>query len=323
MKRFVVLGTLLLSMIPAFAAAEPFTVKQQLVDDRKAVIAMVESVRDVQARARISGTVSLLNVREGDRVDEGQKIAVIGDPKLAIKGQGMDARIQAAQSTFDKAKIDFARASELRQSGYGTQAKLDEARANLQIAENNLQAARAEKQEVSQQATEGAVLAPSAGRILKVPVAVGSVIMAGETVATLAQENYILRLELPERHARFLRAGDAVLIGSRGLEDCNGEKLETGTVRLVYPEIKNGRVMADVEAPGLGDYFVGERTRVYVSTGQRPALIVPSAYMYRRAGVDYVKLENGMEIVVQPGQNLDGKVEILAGLNDGDVVVKP
>jgi membrane fusion protein, multidrug efflux system len=70
---------------------------------------------------------------------------------------------------------------------------------------------------------------------------------------------------LPERHARFMRAGDAVQIGARGLED-EGAKRE-GRVRLVYPEIEGGRVIADVEVPALGDYFVGERTRVYVNTG--------------------------------------------------------
>lgn len=321
MKHSILFIALILTSVPAWAGE--FTVKQETVDDRKAVIATVESSHEVQARARINGTLSLLNVREGDHVEAGDKIAVVGDPKLAIKGQGLEARIQAAQSAYDKAKLDYGRANELRQTGYGTQAKLDEARANLQIAEKNLEATKSEKQEVSQQTTEGAVLAPSSGRVLKVPVALGSVVMTGETVATLSQENYVLRLELPERHARYLRAGDTVQIGVRGLQPVAGEDIRTGTVSLVYPEIKDGRVIADVEAKDLGDYFVGERTRVYVTTGQRLALMVPSGMIYRRAGVDYVKLKGGIEVVVQKGQKIDDKTEILAGLNDGDVVVSP
>ena len=313
----------MLCALPARAAESEFTVHRQMVDDRKAVLATIQSVHEVQARARIGGTISLLAVKEGDHVEAGDKIAVIGDAKLAIKGTGLEAHIQAAQSAYDKAKIDFARANELRQSGYGTQARLDDARTNLQVTEHNLQAVRAEKQEVSQTATEGAVLAPNAGRVLKVPVAVGSVIMPGETIATLSQENYVLRLELPERHARYLKAGDTVQIGSRGLQPDINEAIRTGTVRLVYPEIKDGRVMADVVASDLGDYFSGERTRVYVSTGQRPALMVPADYPYHRAGATYVKLKDGTEVVVQVGQLLDNKIEILAGLNDGDVAVKP
>ena len=73
-------------------------------------------------------------------------------------------------------------------------------------------------------------------------------------------------------------------------------------MRLVYPEIQGGRVIADVEVPGLGDYFVGERTRVYVDAGTRRTLVVPASYVYRRAGVNYVRLAGGDEIVVQPGE---------------------
>ena len=305
------------------AATQEFTVKQQMVDDRKAVIATVESVHELQARARIDGTITALMVKEGDRVQSGDKIAVIADRKLAIRMQALQARYQSAEAELDKAKIDYGRAEELRKNGFATQARLDAARTSLDVATKSLEAAKAERQLVVQQTAEGAILAPGPGRVLKVPVAVGSVIMAGETVATLSQENYILRLELPERHARFLKAGDAVLVGSRGLENESTETLHTGRVRLVYPEIKDGRVIADVVAPELGDYFVGERTRVYVSTGQRAALVIPQGYAYRRFGVSYVKLKSGAEVVVQMGMPTNDGIEVLSGLKVGDVVVKP
>ena len=46
-------------------------------------------------------------------------------------------------------------------------------------------------------------------------------------------------------------------------------------MRIVYPEIQGGRVVADVDVSGLGDYFVGERTRVYIDAGKRRAIVVP------------------------------------------------
>jgi len=326
MIRFTSLAAFALTLASWTALAQPstpFVVTKTLVDDSKAVIATIESVRDVQARARINGTVSLLAVKEGDSVKAGDKIAVVGDPKLAIRGQGMDSRIMAAQSAFDKAKIDFTRADELRRAGYGTQAKLDEARAVLDIAQHTLDAAKAEKQEVAQTATEGAVLAPGAGRVLKVPVAVGSVVMAGEVVATLSQENSILRLELPERHARFIKAGDKVRIGPRGLGPLGAQETKTGTIRLVYPEIKDGRVRADVTAEGLDGYFVGERALVYVATGQREAIMIPETFVFRRAGVDFVRLEGGYDVPVQTGAPQGSLVEVLSGLRDGDRVEAP
>jgi hypothetical protein len=94
-------------------------------------------------------------------------------------------------------------------------------------------------------------------------------------------------------------------------------------VRIVYPEIQGGRVIADVDVEGLGNYFVGERTRVYVTTGKRETILAAREAIYRRAGVDYIRLKDGAEIVVQTGEQRGEDVEILSGLHDGDVVVTP
>ena len=121
-----------------------------------------------------------------------------------------------------------------------------------------------------------------------------------------------------------MRAGDVVLIGARGPAERAGREARQGRVRIVYPEIQGGRVIADVEVAGLGDYFVGERTRVYVNTGLRRAIVVPAAYVYRRAGVNYVKLADGAEVVVQPGETRDGAASrSSSGLKDGDTLVSP
>ena len=94
-------------------------------------------------------------------------------------------------------------------------------------------------------------------------------------------------------------------------------------MRTVYPEIQGGRVIADVEVAGLGDYFVGERTLVWIGAGARRIIVVPSAFVFRRAGVNYVKLADGSEVVVQPGEKRGDGIEILAGLADGDALVAP
>ncbi len=322
MIRLLFVIALLAGLAPA-ALAEDATVARRSIEDRKAVIATVEPVHELLARARIAGTISTLSVKEGDRVAAGDRIAVIADQKLLLQMQALQSRIQAQQAERDQAQIDFSRASELRRSGAGTQVALDQAKTRLDVAERNLAALRSDRQVIEQQSTEGAVLAPGAGRVLKVPVSEGSVVLAGETIASLAADNYILRLQLPERHARFMKAGDIILIGARGLQPQEPETLRRGRVALVYPQIDQGRVIADVEVEGLGDYFVGERTRVYVATGTREALVVPEQCVYRRFGVSYARLKDGTEVVIQVGLPVEGGIEILAGLREGDVVTTP
>lgn len=326
MSRRIVLSILTLALGYATAAgaqSETATVHLTSVDDRKAVIATVEPVHQLLARSRIAGTITAVNVKEGDKVKAGDKIAIVGDEKLMLQMRATQSRIEAQQAERAQARIDFDRATTLRRTGAGSQAKLDEAKTRLQIAERNLQALQSDRQVIEQQSIEGAVLAPGAGRILTVPVAEGSVVMGGDTVATMATDDYILRLELPERHARFLKTGDEILVGARGMGETESSSTRPGKVVLVYPHIDQGRVVADVAVEGLGDYFVGERTRVFVATGKREALVLPETFIYRRFGVSYAKLKNGMEVVVQVGQPVTGGLEILSGLNDGDVVVMP
>jgi len=167
------------------------------------------------------------------------------------------------------------------------------------------------------------VLAPAAGRVLRVHVTEGAVIMPGEPVAAIAAERYVLRIELPERHARFIRVGDEVLVGERGLAVGDAAGQRKGTITQVYPEMSNGRVVADVEVAGLGDYFVGERTRVHVATGKRKTILVPADYLHRRYGVTFVRVKGEGEVMVQPGQRLGEQVEILSGLRAGDILLRP
>jgi multidrug efflux system membrane fusion protein len=313
---------LLNGCVSAGFAAEQ-TVRLRTVDDRKAVISTVEPVRQLVARARIGGTITSLTVKEGYWVNANEHIAVIADQKLLLQMQALQSRIQAQQANRDQAQINFDRVQKLRAANVSSQAQLDQARTSLDVAQRTLQALFSDRQVIEEQVSQGAVLAPGTGRVLKVPVSEGTVVMPGETIATIAINNYILRLQLPERHAQFMKTGDAILIGARGLQVQQQETLRRGRVVLVYPEIEQGRVIANVEVESLGDYFVGERTRVYIAAGTREALVVPEDAVYRRFGVNYVKLKDGTEVVVQVGLPVEGGIEILAGLHEGDVVITP
>lgn len=304
------------------ALAQEITVEERMVDDLKAVFATVASLDTTLARSRIGGTITGLAVDEGSRVEEGALLARVEDPKLALDVAALDSRIVSAEAEVKLAGIERERINTLRRKGTVSQAMLDSADTALSVATGKLAALRAGRAQVLERQSEGDVLAPKPGRVLQVPVTDRQVILPGETVAVIAAQDYVLRLHLPERHARFLKQGDPVLVGARGLA-VEDETLREGRVRQVYPELERGRVVADVTAEGLGDYFVGERTRVYVATGQRPAIVVPADYLFTRSGVTYAHLAGLGDAVVQPGLPADGGIEILSGLRPGDVLMKP
>lgn len=310
-------------------AVDTFGVAPVTVADEKVVFATVESVNMIPARARIGGIIAELTVKEGDRVESGQVVANVGDEKLVLQMKSLDAQIAGLEAQLAQAQTDLARAESLFEKGTIPRARLDEARTAANVATNQMRARTAERSVIQQQFSEGSVLAPAAGRVVKVPVSTGAVILPGETVIMIAERTYVLRLRVPERHARFLKAGDQIRL-DRG--EIGEPGVRFGKIRLVYPQIEDGRVTADAVVEGLGDYFVGERVRVWVSGGERKAFVIPAAFVSTRFGIDYVKLRRGddtvIDVPVQRGRDTphpdrpDG-LEILSGIKAGDVLVRP
>jgi RND family efflux transporter MFP subunit len=327
--RIAIIPTVLLALLAQQALAqETYTVEPKTVADEKVVFATVESANVVPARARIGGTVAELSVKEGDEVKQGQVVATVGDEKLVLQMKSLDAQIAGLEAQLTQAQSDLARAEDLFSKGTIPKTRLDETRTAFNVATNTHRARIAERSVIEQQLTEGKVLAPTAGRVLQVPVTTGTVILAGEPVARIAEKNFVLRLRVPERHARFLKAGDSVRIDGEEL-GANGAKF--GTIKLVYPRIEDGRVVADAQVKGLGDYFVGERIRVWVSGGERQSYIVPASFIVTRFGIDYARVSKGkntIDVPVQRGRELPrpdmpDALEILSGLKPGDVLVRP
>ncbi|OIQ68673.1 hypothetical protein GALL_497310 [mine drainage metagenome] len=172
------------------------------------------------------------------------------------------------------------------------------------------------------------MLAPAGGRVLKKLVAVGSVVLPGDPIAMIAEQDFKLRLRVPERHARFLKAGDKIRVDGAEFGD---QTPKSGVIDLVYPQIEDGRVIADATVPGLGEYFVGDRLRVWISGGSRTAFVIPSNYVTTRFGIDYVKIRQAdrtIDVPVQRGRDLPSPefpngLEILSGIRPGDQLVQP
>jgi len=330
------LGRLLIGVFALFylgvcaQAAKPeeaeLLVKRQPVYDMKSLFASVQTVDVTLARARIGGTLVELLVDEGDTVEAGQKLARVRDPKLRLQIAASASKLRSLEAQLQLAKTTLQRVSKLYKRGKISEAKLDEAQTRVDVVSADIAALKSDQGVILQAQIEGDVLAPASGRVLKVNITQGSVVLPGEAIASIAAESYILRLMLPERHARFIKQGDTVLVGQRGMLDSSfiaeDRAYREGVITQVYPELDNGRVVADVTVEGLGDFFIGERVRVWVSTDKRQAFVIAAEYLHRRYGLSYVYLSRGVEVVVQPGQAVEGGVEILSGLREGDVLVK-
>ncbi|MBN2906595.1 MAG: efflux RND transporter periplasmic adaptor subunit [Rhodobacteraceae bacterium] len=311
----------LLVALPAWAGV--LVLEPTEITEWKAVYGEVETRDRVPARARIGGTVVQLLVTEGDSVQAGQQIALVEDDKLNFQLRAIDAQLGALQTQLETAQTDLDRGESLRERGIITQQRLDQLRTQVDVLQGQIDSTRAERRVIEQQVTEGGVLSPDNGVVLSVPIALGSVITPGETVAEIGGGGVFLRLSIPERHATALATGGEISFGEgAGLDG------QTGRLAKVYPQIEGGRVLADVEVEGLDGRFIGRRVPVRLPVATRAALLVPVAAVSRAGGLDFVTVEGPQGPVrraVVPGQSVRHAgadwVEILSGLAAGDRVV--
>lgn len=321
MRRFAM--SLILMLAPALAAAETVTITPEPVTEWKAVYGRIETKETVPARARLGGLVAEMLVSEGDLVEAGQRIAMVRDDKIDFQIAATDARTDALRSQLSTAESELERGETLIERGVITTQRLDQLRTSAEVLRGQILSIAAERDVLIQLASEGEVLAPDAGRVLTVPVTLGAVILAGEPVATIGSGGFFLRLAIPERHAGALTEGTALRIAA------SGQNLE-GRIAKVYPQIENGRVIADVELADIDTAFVNARVLVELPVGERSAFLVPEAAISTRSGLDFVTIQQADHTVdrtVMLGDTImrddEARVEVLTGLTTGDVVVLP
>ena len=250
------------------------------------------------ARARIPGILESLTVREGDLVRKGQMIGRVVDSRLGYEGAAYGAQAAAAQAQVAQAEAELARVKYLHANGVYAQARLDQAEAAARAARAQVNAAKAQQSAVGAVAGQGAVVAPSAGRVLTAQVPAGSAVAPGTSIATITSGPMVLRLELPETLAGKVRVGSAVL--ATGLADGAKGVAPRATVSRVYPAV----------------------------TGEREALIVPRRFVETSYGIDYVTIRVGKNsasrVPVQIAPSDDpARAEILSGAATGDTLIAP
>jgi RND family efflux transporter MFP subunit len=306
-----------------------FTVTDGMITDQTAVFATVESTHVAAARTRLGGTVIILSVRAGDDVSAGQTIAEVADSTLAEQLNSIDADISGLRAQLDQAKMDLARDQQLIASGAISRSVVDQAQTAVNVNSSGLISRIAARAALAQQIANGGVLAPVSGRVLQCAVTQGTVVLSGDTIATIAEQNYVLRLEVPEHHAVLLKPGDEVRLEP---DHIGSPTPVFGKITLVYPQIENGRVEVDATAPDLGNYFVGQRIQVWLYAGERPGMVIPAKFIKTSFGLDYVNVResDGGIIAVpvqrgapQPTTAMPDGLEILSGLHAGDVLALP
>ena len=310
-------------------SGERLVLQPSTVTEWKDVSALVTSEDMADARARIAGILDSLTVREGDLVRKGQVIARVVDSRFGYEGAAYGAQAAAAQAQAAQADAELARVKYLHANGVYAQARLDQAEAAARAARAQVSAARAQQSAVGAIAGQGAVIVPSAGRVLIAQVPAGSAVAPGTSIATITSGPMVLRLELPETLADKIHVGSAVLAtGLAGDKPASeqGAAAPRATVGRVYPAVSGGQMTADVPIPGLANSMVGRRVSARVAVGERQVLVIPRRFIETSYGIDYVTIlvrknaASRVPVQITPTDD-PARVEILSGASKGDTLI--
>lgn len=318
-------AALLLIGAPAAAVSQTLTVEETIVTDYRPVIARIEAGDTATARSRLQGVVTRLNLAEGQIVSSGDVVAVVTDETIRPQMASLESRIAGLESQIRQSADDVARNEALLTQGFYPRARLDEQKTTLDVLRRSLASAEAELRALAAREAEGRIRAPADAYVTDVNVVQGSVVSPGEVLATFATVNGIVRLALPERHAATLTEGENISLRLPSRSD----DIRTATIVRIYPELRQGSVIADATVQGGLTALFGERVDVLAPVGERRAIRIPKDYVSTRFGLDFVRVAVGDRFIEAPVAlaaplvDARSEYEILSGLRPGDVIQKP
>lgn len=247
--------------------------------------------------------------------------------------------VRQNRAKLEQANAELERNKSLLEQGLISRATYDVVEANYKVAESQLHDSleevhnrlgvlaerRSQLSIAEQQLHDSALVAPFGGSVQQRLANAGEYLAAGKPVLTLVKLNPVrLRLDIPERDARLVKAGQAVSVRLEG----DAAASFTGKVARVAPALLDASrslvVEAEIANP-KGLLKPGSFVKAEIDTGGGGAvLVVPASAIVVFAGIEKVVLvreSKALERQVVTGRRAGDLVEIASGLAEGDAVI--
>ena len=337
------------------ASAHPGFIANQLT-----VAGVFQAFQEIDVHGKVSGYIRRIYVDIGDRVRQGQTLAVLEVPELQAEVAGAQAGITQTQQNIIRLQNEVSR----EQAGYAAvhanyvrlkqasdqqpglvaaqelddalakdrsaASQVDAAKSAVAAAQGQLGVSRAENLRVSSMENYATITAPYSGVVTMRYADTGSLIPAGtaeglnQAVVRLAQSDVLrLRMPVPERDVPLVHVGSVVTVHVQA----TGQQFPGTVVRFTRDVSNSTRTMmteVDVKNPGL-ILTPGMYADVTFNLEQKNnALIIPASAIIQgdQPSVMLVDGNNRVEKrSVVLGIAGSNNQEIASGLQAGDRVI--
>lgn len=327
------------------------TIRRAVVEDRAHVFARV-TARDPVALTMpdADGVVAELPATIGDWVEKGDVIARL-DPRMAERALreaelrvatsqsaaiSASDRLQLSEAALSRNRDTLARVAQLAETGAAAATRretaaleVDRAETDYSLAASALQRAQDELSlaelavEQARIALEDATLtAPVAGRILALPLERGTRPAPGTLAASIAADGRLaLEVDLPIAQLARLSPGQDM-----PLTLADGSTLRPRLLGLPFGTAGGtGLATLRLDLPADSTLLPGMTLAADLTLQRRMAIEVPLAALTLRGDkATVMRVVDGRAIatpVALAAPRPDGRVEVLSGLSEGDVIV--
>ncbi|MEE4174810.1 MAG: efflux RND transporter periplasmic adaptor subunit [Xanthomonadales bacterium] len=323
----------LLCLCPGQAAADgpPVVVETattQPITETLRVSGTVTSRRAGVLSAAVGGLVAVLDVDAGDRVETGQVLVGLDDELARLNVQRAEAAQAQVQSALADAQRRLGEAERLRDERGIAETEVRSLRAEVDMDEAALAAARAGLAEQRALLDRHTVRAPFAGVVAERMSELGEWVSPGDSLLSLVATD-ALRFDFRVPQSRFssITRGTPVRVSL----DAEPGEAWPGTIQAIVPvnDPAARTFLLRVEAPAAPAVpGMSARAAISIDTGRRAVVVSRDALIRHPDGRSTVWVVEGegsgarvSERTVETGLEFGGLVELSSGLEAGAPVV--
>lgn len=280
--------------------------------------------------ARATGTISELKVDIGDRVEEGDVLAVISAPEIPHQIDAAKARVEQMKARRELAAALLQRAETLAESNAFSRETLDERRSSTKTAAADLLAAEAELSGLEELQRFLVIRAPFKGTITARRIDVGDHINGDASSADawlfqIARLNELrMILHVPPATALQIKNGEDAQVAFADLPGKDFTGKVTRSSGLI--DSSSGTMRVELLLPN-SDFTLPAGLSGIASINAKTlssVLMVPSNAIATRNGITNLAVVEDGKVKFHPvkaGRTLGPKIEVLSGIEPGGKVI--
>ncbi len=291
--------------------AEVITVTSKTLDKTISAVGNLRANESIMLRPEQSGRINKILFSEGGKVEKGAPLFVL-DSSIYI------AELKSAQARVQLSRVDYDRAKSLLRKKVGSVQERDSTLAQLRVdqAQEALAQARLDKMTIK---------APFTGYTGLRLVSPGDYVNQGENLVELTDLSTLkLDLRVPEIYLSELQPGRELEVNVDALP---GNVIK-GKVTAISPSSDSNAHNIEIRAsiPNTdGKLRPGLFAKVSLLVDQQTTVVIPEQAIIPKDGLFFVMTvteENKVAMApVKMGQRRPGVVQIIEGLNNGDVLI--